>query len=260
MTPTITERFDSRATTAGDDPAVELLYQVRGTENDTEVVNLVVGTSPEVYLELDRESIQTEPLGGGVWNATVRYGLKGNPADYEFDTSGGSQRIATSLATLQRTSLAGYAAPDYQGAINVSENRVEGTDVTVPIFTFSETRYYDGLLVTPAFKYQIFQLTGRVNGGAYKGFAKGEVLFLGASGSKRGKEQWAITFKFAASPNVIDQPIGPGNLLVSKEGWEYLWVRFQDEVDSDALIKIPVAFYVERVYPYGDLGLLGLGI
>lgn len=36
----------------------------------------------------------------------------------------------------------------------------------------------------------------------WRAFAAGEVLFLGASGSKRGEEEWEITYRFAASPNV----------------------------------------------------------
>lgn len=259
MPAVISERYDSRPANAGDDPSVDLIYVIKGTDDDTEVLSLVDASSPATYLDLDKDTIQTEPLGGGVWNATVRYAAKGNPSDYEFDTSGGTQRIATSLATLQRVALPGYSAPDYQGAINVNDNRVEGADVTVPIYTFSETRYYPNSLVTQAYKYTLFQLTGRVNDAPFKGFAKGEVLFLGASGSKRGREKWALTFKFAASPNVVNQPIGPGALLVSKEGWEFLWVRFEDQVNSNALIKIPVAYYVERVYPYGNLAALGIG-
>lgn len=255
----IAERFDSRPSTLGDAPTLDLIYIVKDSNNDEEVRTLVDTEAPDLYFDLDKDSIQTEPQGGGVWFATVRYTIKGNPADFEFDTSGGSQRLATSLATLQRVALPGFSAPNYQGAINVTEDRVEGVDITVPVYTFSETHYYDLLLVTPVLKYTFFQLTGRVNDDSFKGFAKGEVLFLGASGSKKGLERWAITFKFAASPNVINQPLGSGGLLVTKEGWEHLWVRFADDVDANVLIKIPVAFYVERVYPYGDLSLLGLG-
>ena len=39
-----------------------------------------------------------------------------------------------------------------------------------------------------------------------KGYAKGELLFLGASGSKRGKERWAITYKFVASGAACRRP------------------------------------------------------
>jgi len=62
--------------------------------------------------------------------------------------------------------------------------------------------------VTPAYKTTLFALTGTVNSGAFEGFAAGEVLFLGASGSKRGEEDWEITYRFAASPNATDIQVG----------------------------------------------------
>ncbi len=55
--------------------------------------------------------------------------------------------------------------------------------------------------MTGAYKSTLFFLTACVNSDGFKGFAPGEVLFLGASGTQRGQEDWEITFKFAASPN-----------------------------------------------------------
>ena len=259
MPATIKERFDSRPANLSENPSIDLVYIVIDAESDTEVISLVGGESPDDYLGLDRDAVRTEPLGGGVWTATVRYTRRGNPSDFEFDTSGGTQRIASSLGTQQRVAVPGFVAPNYGGAINVRDDRVEGTDVTVPVFSFSETHYYDQGLVTQPFKYLIFQLTGRVNSAGFKGFATGEVLFLGASGKRSGQDQWGITYKFAASPNIVGQPIGPGGLSVSKLGWEYLWVRFEDVVNDNTLVKQPVAYYVEQVYPYADLTQLGLG-
>lgn len=260
MAATISERAVSRGSTSGRSPRLDLLYTVRGTEDESEVRTLAASTAPATYADLDLVDIETDPQGGGVWYVVAKYELIDFAADFEFDTSGGTQRLATSLATLQRVALPGYVAPDYQGAINVTEDRVEGVDITVPVFNFSETRYVSALTVNTAFKYNIFQLTGRVNNATFKGFAKGEVLFLGASGSRRGRERWAITYKFAASPNVVAEPLGSGGLAVTKEGWEHLWVRFEDEINSHRLVKIPVAYYVERVYPYGNLALLGIGV
>ena len=260
MAATISERAISRPSTSGNSPRIDLLYTVRGTEDEAAVRALAASTAPATYEDLDLVNIETDPQGGGVWYVAAKYELLDFAADFEFDTSGGTQRLATSLATLQREALPGYVAPNYQGAINVTEDRVEGVDITVPVFNFSETRYVHPLNVTPLFKYNIFQLTGRVANASFKGFAKGEVLFLGASGSRRGRERWAITYKFAASPNVVAEPLGSGGLLVTKEGWEHLWVRFEDEIDSHRLVKIPVAFYVERVYPYGNMALLGIGV
>jgi hypothetical protein len=46
------------------------------------------------------------------------------------------------------------------------------------------------------------------------------------------------------------------------EGWHYLWVRFTDDEDANAkaLIKRPIAAYVEQVYPYGNFSSLGIGV
>jgi len=86
------------------------------------------------------------------------------------------------------------------------------------------------------------------------------VLFCGAGGSKRGEEDWEVTFKWAASPNKTDIKIG-GITVPSKEGWHYLWVRYRDKDDQAAkeLVKDPVAAYVEQVYEYSDFSQLGIG-
>lgn len=96
--------------------------------------------------------------------------------------------------------------------------------------------------------------------GSFKGLAAGECLFLGAAGSKRGDEDWEITFRFAGSPNVTGLSVGPIT-GISKKGWEYLWVRYADVEDDNAkaLVKRPVAAYVEQVYDAGNFGALGIG-
>ena len=137
---------------------------------------------------------------------------------------------------------------------------MQGTDITVPVYNFTETHYIDDSLVTGGYKATLFSLTGRVNNAGFKGFATGEVLFLGASGAKRGFDDWEITFRFAASPNVSGLSLGSIN-GINKEGWQYLWVRFSDDEDtsSSTLIKKPIAAYVEQVYEYGNFAGLGIG-
>lgn len=254
----IAERFDSRALADGDSPRFDLLFVIRDTDDEQEALGLVQSAAPASYENLDLANISVEPQGGQVWFGSARYELEDLGGDYEFDTSGGSQRLATSLATLSRVALPGYTAPDYGGAINVDGDRVEGVDITIPVFSFSETRYVPRSFLSDTRRQQLFRLTGRVNDDEWKGFAKGEVLFLGASGQRRGSERWTVTYKFAASPNVVNEPLGDGGLLVTKEGWEHVWVRFENDVNSNRLVKIPVAFYVERVYPYGDFDNLGI--
>ena len=140
--------------------------------------------------------------------------------------------------------------------------RFEGVDITVPVFQFSETHYFTNDQVTPSYKGTLFTLTGKVNSGAFKGFQAGEVLFLGASGARRGTDpddDWEITFRFAASPNASGISVGDIS-GISKKGWEYLWVRYADQEDtgSHAIVKRPVAAYVERVYDEGSFAGLGI--
>jgi len=205
-----------------------------------------------------------ERIAENIWEGSVRYGKleppKTGDSSYQFDTGGGTQHITQSLATVGRYAPPGKTAPDFQGAIGVTHDNVEGVDITVPVYNFSELHYIASSLVTGAYKATLFYLTGRVNNAPFRGFAAGEVLFLGASGSKRGQEDWEISFKFAASPNMTGLTIGDIT-GIAKKGWEYLWVRYADAEDAaaKALVKRPAAVYVEKVYLDGDFSLLGIG-
>ena len=263
MPVTILERYDSRETNEdADNPSVDLLYVVQGSENDTDVRTIVEATAPATFQGLKFQSYHLNHVGNGVWEVAARYG-KTDPVQstFSFETGGGSQHITQSLATIARYAPAGFTPPDFQGAIGVDGDSVAGVDIQVPIYSFTETHHISDALVTGAYKLTLFQLTGRVNNAGFKGFAKGEVLFLGASGSKSGVDDWEITFRFSASPNVTGLSIG-SITGIAKEGWQYLWIRFDEDEDSIAktLIKRPSSVHIEQVYRYGDFSGLGIGV
>jgi len=264
----VVEKFESRLVTTGANPSVELRYTIRGTNDDIEARNALVNASPALYdpwggglVFLPRDTITIQPVGDELWDGIVRYGTIPQTSEsvFSFDTGGGTQHITQSLATVARYAPPGKTAPDFKGAIGVTADSVEGVDITVPVYHFAETHYLLDSVVTPAYKATLFALTGRVNSAAFKGFAVGECLFLGAAGTKRGSGDWEITYRFAASPNVTGLTIGEIT-GIDKKGWEYLWVRYADSEDAvaKALVKKPIAAYVEQVYPYGDLNLLGI--
>ena len=183
-------------------------------------------------------------------------------SSFAFDTGGGTMHRNQSIKTVSKVP---NDAPDFNGAIEVdNEGNVNGVDVTMPVLNFTETHTMNGSRVTTSYKKTVAALTGTVNSSGFRGFSAGEVLFLGASGTKRSKKPnapWEITFRFAVSPNQSSLQVG--KLKVSnKKGWDYRWVRYADKVADNRknVIKEPVAAYVEQVYPTGDFGNLGLGM
>ena len=265
-----TEKIDSRQLTDGQ--SAELVYTIAGTADEAAALAALKATAPAALGGLKRQPVSVEPVhvdtsnpGSCIWTGTAAYAPRerAEPPQtgesvFNFDTGGGTQHITQSLQTVAR--YPSGTAPDFKGAIGVTHDSVEGVDITVPVYNFSETHYVPAAQVTAAYKAAVFQLTGRVNSAAFKGFATGECLFLGASGSRRGAEDWEITFRFAGSPNRTGLAVG-AITGIAKKGWEYLWVRYADAEDtgSHTLVKSPLGAYVERVYEEGNFSALGIG-
>jgi len=279
------EKFNSREESWNPDEATDnqktLGYIIQGSDDDAAVKSALEAAAPAAWGALTTRQFHVEPIGPLLWEGTVRYGRKERQASqpqqtgeatFSFDTTGGTQHITQSLSTSgkygRRVNGDPIMPPDFKGAIGVTHDNVEGVDITIPIFAFSITRYIASNQMTAQYVGYLYALTGRVNQaefavnvqGVMLTFQAGECLFLGASGSQRGTDDWEITFKFAASPNVANLVIGDIT-VASKKGWEYLWLRYADTADTDAkcVVKRPVAAYVEKVYKDGDFSLLGFG-
>ena len=86
---------------------------------------------------------------------------------------------------------------------------------------------------------------------------------MGASGRRTGDDPddlWEITYNFSVQRNQTDLDIG-GITVATKRGWDYLWVRYEDQISSDSksVLKKPVAVYIEKVYYGTDFTSLGIG-
>jgi len=272
---TVEERDTSRTITSGANPAVELRFVVRGTggdvQNDEGALAALEDDAPADFLSLPRRDVRIEPSGPGLWDGEASYAPVQDESEppqqgesvFTFDTGGGTQHITQSLATVSTHAAPGQTAPSFQGAIGVTADSVEGVDIVVPVFQFTETHVLPDSMVTDTYKMVLMAFTGKVNSDTFRSFPAGQVLFLGAAGSKRGAPSgdgdWEITFRFAVSVNLSNITIGPIT-GISKKGWEYLWVRYEDTEDAGAqsIVKRPVAAYVERVYlelPFSALGI-----
>jgi hypothetical protein len=278
---TVAEKFNGRTGTSGVDGSAEVSYIARSTqlEDDLAVKVAVLKVAPGYWPDADgvlmsRVGISDfQELGGGgaAWAWEVRVGYSKNdtgPLDgsgrFTFKTSGGSKKINYSRKTARYNPVGGKAK-NHNGAISVSGGMVQGTEIVVPVYEFTETHAIGS--VSDDYKRTLFTLTGRVNSKKYKGLDPGECLFMGAEGERSGRNgTWEITFNHAGSPNTYVPITGitgspeHGN-KVPKGGWEYLWVEFDDYDDNDAhgLAKTPLGCYVELVYEEGDMGGLGIG-
>ena len=268
-----TER-DQKVNAKGEVTEIEIPYIVFEAMNEDAALSAARTKAAGVSvkdMELDEVEV-TERVNKDTWKVKAIWKREDGGEDddddeeetssFAFDTGGGTMHRNQSLKTVSKVP---NDAPDFNGAIEVdNEGNVNGVDVTMPVLNFTETHTMNGSRVTTSYKKTVAALTGTVNSSSFRGFSAGEVLFLGASGTKRSKKPnapWEITFRFAVSPNQSSLQVG--KLKVSnKRGWDYLWVRYADKVAENKknVIKEPVAAYVEQVYPEGDFGNLGLGM
>lgn len=208
---------------------------------------------------------------------------------FEFGTR--SENMTQSLYTCESgyNSALTPAAADYGGAINVTQDDVKGVDVDFS-YQVEEAVVYiaesdlpgPGALGLPgdfaggsmdAYKLVCAGIVGRVNDAEWMGYEWGEVKMLAITGHKRAAGDWELHFRWAVARNTEEVVIGrspdnPDGLItieagatgVAKTGWDYLWVRYADDVDAAAgrYVQTPLEAYVEQVYEYVDFSELHL--
>ncbi len=242
----------------------ELSYIIDSATDDQDALTEMLATAPTTYFGLLRKDFnaEVEEIADNTYAGRVPYGtlatdtpqLGVGESSFSFDTGGGQEHITQSLATTSH----GTSPPSFGGAIGVTSSGVEGVDVVVPVYSFAETHVLTDAAVDTAYKTTLFSLTGKVNNASFKGLAAGECLFLGASGSKRSDDNWEVTYRFAARPNLTGLSVGSIS-GIAKGGWEYLWTFYEETESSNTLVRTPKAAYVEQVYESGDFSALGIG-
>ena len=232
------------------------------------------------------ESYTVEYQGDESFKVTATYTLDGSdlPNDgtaaadplrrsRSFDTSGATQHITQAESEFVY-SASGPTGPDQSNAIGVDGDSVAGVDVVTPSLQWTETYDVPSWYVTASYIKTVASLTGTVNNGQFRTFQPGEVLFVGCNGNQqwdpeKGDGPWTLQYKFVASPNrgVPTGATGPalpaitiGSISgVIKKGHEYLWVRYEDQVGDNTLLKKPKHVYVNQVYRETDFTQLGIG-
>jgi hypothetical protein len=252
-------------------------WKITGTTDDVIVhadVNQKLTGSYEYWqypgvsgMKLRAEEYTVSYIGGDIWQLSVRYEKNGAEDGTQplkrgrsFDTTGGTQHITQAFGE----NRFGTNAPDQKMAIGVDSNGVNGVDVVLPALQWQETYDVPNGYVTSTWIRSVAGVTGTTNSGSFRGFQPGEVLFVGCCGSQewdsqKGDGPWSLAFRFVASQNVTGQTIGDIS-GVSKKGHEYLWVRYEETVDQNTLLKKPKHVYVNKVYRDSDFSVLGIGV
>ncbi|MDO8302566.1 MAG: hypothetical protein Q7T18_04920 [Sedimentisphaerales bacterium] len=262
MAITVAERYLGRSLSRGTNRSAQVEYIIQGTDGDVAAAdamysylttnNLLVWDTGIPYT-----STTVEQISDQIWIATVQYGYtntQDTASQVSFDTGGGSQKITQSAVGMAVSLYPASPVIDFKGAINVDDNSVNGVDIVVPQYNWNEQRYYSS--ISSGYQQTLYLLTGKVNSGSWHGYAQGEALFLGASGSRKGGGSWEMNFKFAASPNKTGIQIG-SITGIAKKGWEYLWVRYEKNTSGGVLVQTPASVHVHQVYEYGDFSGLG---
>jgi len=243
-------------------------YFVFDAADEEEALAYAKENTSAYFSGMPRQSIDIdERINENTFKVTVKYQSSSSSLDiddnepeptFSFDTGGATMHLSQSLET---DGIYPDDAPDYGGAIGYDGENVNGVDVVQPVMNFSETHYFKPSRVTTSFKRTIARLTGTVNSDSFRGYDAGEVLFLGASGTRRGtssKSLWEISYRFSVSLTKEDFDVG--DISISrKSGWDYLWVRYADKPEDGEVLKKPSSAYVERVYERESFGSLGLG-
>lgn len=247
----------------------ERSFLATGSSDEEDIKSAAESTLPFTDGGLGNRRIAVEPIDSnqGFWEVRADYRSSSpvtppevGQSAFEFEIGTTSSHITQSKATVGGYAPAGAPSmPDFDEAIGVTQDGVDGCDTLVPEARFSETHYLSSAFVTAAYRRTLRTLTGKVNSGAFRDHAAGEVLFLGARGGKRANDDvWEVTFSFATSDNATGLSVG-AITGIAKGGWEYLWVYYEPVVSADRIALQPAFAYVERVYDSADFSALGIG-
>ncbi len=167
------------------------------------------------------------------------------PSSMAWDTTGHSERIYQAFEETVYPST----EPNFDKAISVSGDAVEGIDVPRPGMKYSETWLLpSSTAFATNYINAVHDATATTNSATFRAFDPGEALFLGARCQWSGDAPFAqVTFEFDCRPNVDNYTVA-GLSPFAKKGWEYVWLRYRDDVASNGLVKRVQAAHKDRVF------------
>lgn len=227
-----------------------------------------VGLSLYTYdgLAMKTLSWNLYPEGGpDAWEFTAAYDFTPEPGEFvvSIDTTGATVNVQEAFAQT-KFDATNFTAIDYGTSINVdAQGNPQGVEKIIPSLklniraTIKKSNFSSAL----AYAKIIAGFTGKVNHEAFLSFARGELLFLGATGDIITDENPVLDFAFEASVNITNQTIG-SITGINKLGWEYIWFDFAQKQDTTTKLKKTIArgAYVSEIYEFANFSGLFIGV
>jgi len=284
------ELYNSRKVDMGwDQQSADLIFYGRGELDDDDARAGFLAEVPATFFGLFLKTMNVECIGGINWICNAKYestvievgdGQASSPPpsppppapsqdtplgpEYTVDLSAVTEKITQSKETRHRVQRfqsfpGGIPAPDNQRAIGITaDGEVEGCERVSPRLEWTTTRAWG--YTTLGYWKVLYSLVGKTNDDTFYGWARGEVLFLGASSQTKSQDGITTrTYKFAVQPNETDIVICDSLEVPDKRGWDYLWVAYESTADVGKLTQQPFAAYVERIYGEADFELIRIG-
>lgn len=244
--------------TSVDQADVPVTYYVTGTDDEFEARAAVIVECDPLFDGRTPNGVRCERMSNQYWRADVTYSAQ--DWEYSFDITTEQVQTTQSLQNVGNYAISGVTPPNFGGAIGVTRDGIQGTSIPVPVYTWQETHYFQPSFVDTSYKNGLMKLAGCMCDAPFKDCERGEVLFDGCTGGiQRGKQQFALTFRFKASKNTYGLTIGD-ILVAEKLGWDYVWVNYAEFPNNFALTRVALSAHVERVIPFGDFSALRLPV
>ncbi|MGN0880121.1 MAG: hypothetical protein ACI4WT_11825 [Oligosphaeraceae bacterium] len=268
----MSQRYEARAMAMdadGEFTEVAVQFLAEGARDEAEALEAVHDAAPDEWEGLPMESLEIASRDSGdVFTVEVKYKNKESStsssknggeeeATVSFDCGGGTMHLTHSYE--QRIA---YGTRKAGGAIGWNgktgaEMAISGVDVPTAQLRETYTKVMRLSRITTSFKRKVARLVGKVNSGSFKGWSRGEVMFLGMSYScpARKSTKVLVTFNFAVQPN---ESVSIAGHKIEKKGFEYAWA-LSKTLDDGGMPKADVeAIYVDEVCRYDSFSMLGL--
>ncbi len=249
----------------------EIKYFVISPESKDSAIRAVFDDSPASYSGLSRNSVRFDGFDDdGNAELTVVYEKKGSSfsttsedISVSFDCGGGTRHVAMAISQKCLWKKDGVTFRDAKKMIGWngktgSDSVISGVDVPFaqPRETYTKTMEVP---LSTSKRRTIASLVGCVNSSKWKGWNRGEVMFLGCSYSGTENEKAQVSFNFAIQMNEEGIEIADGVPPIKKEGHVYIWTQQETITKNDAPVADVTAVYAAQVAKYADFSQLGLG-